>query len=85
MPTASGDITQRQLTVRLPEAALKVARRTAKARGLSVNALVRSLLVALQREDEARALKAMYEQLGRDDDSSVEDALDAQASVARRG
>jgi hypothetical protein len=52
MPTASDDITQRQLTVRLPESALKVARRTAKARGLSVNALVRSLLVAMQRDDE---------------------------------
>jgi predicted DNA binding CopG/RHH family protein len=85
MSTAQSDISQRQLTVRLPDAALRAARRAAKARGITLNALVRQLLEDLERAEQERTLAAAYETLGADSQSDVEFAVPAQSKVARRG
>lgn len=85
MSTSSSDITARQLTVRLSSQTLKTAKQVARARGLTVNALIRQLLLDLQREEDERVLVAAYEKLGSDPDSSVEFAAREQARVVRRG
>ncbi|GMU63349.1 MAG: hypothetical protein AMXMBFR34_51120 [Myxococcaceae bacterium] len=79
------DIATRQLTVRLGVHTLKTAQRVARARGLTVNALIRELLLELQREEEERALAAAYEKLGADAEADVEFAAQEQARVVRRG
>lgn len=85
MPTAQKDVESHQLTVRLPGQTLRAAKRVAKARGLTLNALIRELLTNLERQQEERELASAYEVLGADRDSSVEYAIRAQAKVARRG
>ncbi len=85
MSTSAAELTTRQLTVRLPEPTLRAARRAAKERGLSVNALIRELLDQLQRAETERELTAAYERLGADGTADVEFAAAAQARVARRG
>jgi hypothetical protein len=85
MQTSLNESSQRQLTVRLSADTLKTARVVARARGLSVNGLIRSLLVELQRAQEEKALEAAYARLGADAESNVEFATREQARVARRG
>lgn len=85
MTTPSDASSTRQLTVRLAPSTLRAAQRAARARGVSVNALVRELLLDLDRQEQERSLRAMYEQLGADADASVEHATRAQAEIARRG
>lgn len=85
MPTSSSDVEGRQLTVRLSGSTLRAARRVARARGITINALVRELLDQLERAETERELTAAYEALGADAASDVEFAVPAQARVARRG
>lgn len=85
MKTSPTETTQRQLTVRLSPATLRTAKQVARGRGLTVNALIRQLLLELEREEQERELSAAYETLGGDAESSVDFAVREQGRVVRRG
>ena len=85
MTTAREGSTIRQLTVRLPHVLLVRAQAVAKARGLTVSALVRRALEDLDRAAREAQLKQAYELLGADASDDVEAAFAFQAEVARRG
>ena len=83
--TSHPDLATRRLTVRVPSALHARARELARARGTSVNALVRQLLEQLERLERDRELERAYDLLGRDSGSDVEPLFETQAEVARRG
>jgi lauroyl/myristoyl acyltransferase len=83
---ASKDDAIRQVTLRLPERLLRTARRVAKRRHLSLNALLRTLLEGAAEQERQAILKASYDALGTNlAESDVEPFMPAQAEVARRG
>lgn len=81
MKTAPDDVTNRQLTVRLPGALYRRAQQIAKTRRTSLNALVTGLLAELDRRAREEELAKAYALLGRDKGSDVGFALKAQAEV----
>lgn len=86
MKTSSDDSTTRQLTVRLPRRLYDQTQRMARARRVSVNALVRRLLEELEREERERELGHAYEILGSDAaGNDAEPYFRAQSEVVRRG
>lgn len=75
-----------QFTIRLPESLLSEARRIARRRRQSVNAVIRTALRRFAREDRQAMLRASYELLGSDrDDSDAEYFLAAQHEVLEGG
>ena len=85
MSTATDSSAHRQLTVRLPREVYERAQRAARARKKSLSALVRALLLDLERHDREAELERAYGVLGGDEGSSVEAQFRAQAEVAKRG
>lgn len=85
MTTALGDSETRQLTVRLPRGVYERAKRAARARKLSLSALVRRMLDDLERAEREAELRRAYDLLGADPEANVEGQFRAQAEVARRG
>jgi hypothetical protein len=74
------------LTVRLPDAVYRAARRVAEREGISLNRLVASALSDRARRATARRLRRAYDALGRDEaETGVERFIGVQAEALLDG
>jgi hypothetical protein len=81
MRTSEGDGGTRQLTIRIPGDLYRRTQKLAKARKVSVNALVTRMLRDLEREERDHELERAFDLLGRSGGNDVEYALPAQREV----
>jgi predicted transcriptional regulator len=78
--------TTHSMTVRLPDAVYRSARRLAEREGVSLNRLVAESLAERARQSTSRRLKSAYDELGRDKvESDVERFVGVQAEALLDG